>query len=196
MKDLALFPLPIVLLPGEKTTLHIFEPRYRQLLEDVEAGSGFFGIPYIAPKEKESGPGSLVKLIEVQKRYVTGESDILIQAIDLFDLVKIYENKREKLYTTGDIEVWKDYREWPIDEVVRDQYLKLLDILGAESFDGRLADHTFEVLSYLHMNHADRVKFLSVRDKQKQEVQLKNLLRFTALIVEQEQKKEFDFYMN
>ena len=110
--------------------------------------------------------------------------------------MNINENESEKLYNTGDIEIWNDYRDWPINEEVRDQYIKLLDILGAETFDGRLADHTFEVLSYLHMNHADRVKFLSVRDKQKQEAQLKNLLRFTALIVEQEQKKEFDFYMN
>jgi ATP-dependent Lon protease len=46
LRELALFPLPVVLFPGVPMPLHIFEPRYRQLLKDVSAGSNVFGLPY------------------------------------------------------------------------------------------------------------------------------------------------------
>ena len=44
-RTLPQFPLPIVLFPGTSQALHIFEPRYRQLLADCQAGDGQFGIP-------------------------------------------------------------------------------------------------------------------------------------------------------
>jgi hypothetical protein len=41
-----IFPLPIVQFPGALTPLHIFEPRYRQMLKDVMGGDRIFGIIY------------------------------------------------------------------------------------------------------------------------------------------------------
>src|SRR5204863_219446 len=48
-RELPIFPLPIVLFPGAPQPLHIFEPRYRQLLQDCLAGDRRFGIAYVAP---------------------------------------------------------------------------------------------------------------------------------------------------
>lgn len=48
-RELPIFPLPIVLFPGAPQPLHIFEPRYRQLLQDCLVGDRRFGIPYVAP---------------------------------------------------------------------------------------------------------------------------------------------------
>ena len=50
--QLPLFPLPLVLLPIEMLPLHIFEPRYRQLLTDVNARNKLFGVHYFEPKEE------------------------------------------------------------------------------------------------------------------------------------------------
>ena len=44
--ELPLFPLPLVLFPGAPLPLHIFEPRYRQMLEDIRAGNNLFGLSY------------------------------------------------------------------------------------------------------------------------------------------------------
>jgi ATP-dependent Lon protease len=44
--ELPLFPLPVVLFPGVPLPLHIFEPRYRQMLQDVNAGNKLFGLSY------------------------------------------------------------------------------------------------------------------------------------------------------
>src|SRR2546425_11799726 len=48
-RELPIFPLPIVLFPGAPQPLHIFEPRYRQLLHDCLAGDRRFGIAYVGP---------------------------------------------------------------------------------------------------------------------------------------------------
>ncbi|MBA3804133.1 MAG: LON peptidase substrate-binding domain-containing protein [Acidobacteria bacterium] len=46
VRGLPLFPLPVVLFPGVPLPLHIFEPRYRQMLEDIRARDNLFGLSY------------------------------------------------------------------------------------------------------------------------------------------------------
>ncbi|MDQ3668635.1 MAG: LON peptidase substrate-binding domain-containing protein [Acidobacteriota bacterium] len=46
VRELPLFPLPIVLFPGVPLPLHIFEPRYRRMLDDIQVGNNFFGLSY------------------------------------------------------------------------------------------------------------------------------------------------------
>ena len=56
VRELPLFPLPIVLFPGVPLPLHIFEPRYRQMLIDVRKGNNFFGLSYF---DSNSSAGEL-----------------------------------------------------------------------------------------------------------------------------------------
>src|SRR3982750_29726 len=44
--ELPLFPLPVVLFPGVPLPLHIFEPRYRQMLDDIRPTNNLFGLSY------------------------------------------------------------------------------------------------------------------------------------------------------
>ena len=67
-----IFPLAIFPLPGELVPLHIFEPRYRQLLDDAEKGDIAFGIFY-NHVDNTNKLGSLVKLESVIKRFPGGE---------------------------------------------------------------------------------------------------------------------------
>ena len=46
VSELPLFPLPVVLFPGVPLPLHIFEPRYRQMLEDIRVNNNLFGLAY------------------------------------------------------------------------------------------------------------------------------------------------------
>jgi len=46
VSELPLFPLPVVLFPGVPLPLHIFEPRYREMLSDIRVGNSFFGLSY------------------------------------------------------------------------------------------------------------------------------------------------------
>ena len=46
VRELPLFPLPVVLFPGVPLPLHIFEPRYREMLSDIRIGNNLFGLSY------------------------------------------------------------------------------------------------------------------------------------------------------
>lgn len=82
--ELAIFPLPIVLFPGASQPLHIFEPRYRQLLQDCLAGDRRFGIAYVALDDTPGAdpmpsPGDVgcVALIRSTQALPDGRSNIL-----------------------------------------------------------------------------------------------------------------------
>ncbi len=73
VRELPLFPLPVVLFPGVPLPLHIFEPRYRQMLEDIRADDNLFGLSYFnasASVEREFPPaghiGCAAEVTEVE----------------------------------------------------------------------------------------------------------------------------------
>ncbi len=75
VRELPLFPLPVVLFPGMPLPLHIFEPRYRQLLSDIQAsGTPLFGLSYFDASEAEEGrdappvghTGCVAELVDAQ----------------------------------------------------------------------------------------------------------------------------------
>jgi Lon protease-like protein len=53
VRELPLFPLPLVLFPGVPLPLHIFEPRYRKLLADIRVSDNLFGLSYFDPENAE-----------------------------------------------------------------------------------------------------------------------------------------------
>ena len=83
-RELPIFPLPIVLFPGAPQPLHIFEPRYRQLLQDCLAADRRFGIAYVAPDpapdaDPVPNPGDVgcVALIRSNQPLPDGRSNVL-----------------------------------------------------------------------------------------------------------------------
>src|SRR6478752_4953794 len=101
-----MFPLTIFPLPGEMVPLHIFEPRYKQLLLDAEERDISFGI-YFNHVQNVDKLGSLVKLESVIKRYDGGEADIIVKCQDLFRMETLYRSYKEKLYPGGEVEFWQ-----------------------------------------------------------------------------------------
>src|ERR1700757_2041706 len=73
---LPLFPLNVVLLPGADMPLHIFEPRYRQMVRDCLETKSPFGMLLARPKGR-AGPGCPAEFLEVISRYDDGRCDIL-----------------------------------------------------------------------------------------------------------------------
>lgn len=89
--QLPLFPLPLVLLPGTALPLHIFEPRYRQLLADSLAGDKRFGIVRLPEgvAEVEIAPGSVGCIAEIvnTERLPDGRSNIVVRGAERFAFV-------------------------------------------------------------------------------------------------------------
>src|SRR5829696_7645205 len=101
--NIPVFPLTLLPLPGELVPLHIFEPRYKQLLADAETLDIPFGI-FCNHDYNKNKLGSLMKLESVIKRYPNGESDIIVRCMDIFAMDKMFRTYKSKLYPGGDVE--------------------------------------------------------------------------------------------
>ncbi|RYY67583.1 MAG: peptidase S16 [Chitinophagaceae bacterium] len=93
-----IFPLGIVVYPGEDLNLHIFEPRYKQLIKDCQATGKPFGIPSVI-NDKVSEMGTLVQLKEVTKEYDDGKMDIKTTGEAVFKILEVIKELPEKLYS-------------------------------------------------------------------------------------------------
>jgi Lon protease-like protein len=93
-----IFPLGLVVYPGELLNLHIFEPRYKQLIADVKVSGKPFGIPTVIDnKLKELG--TLVELVEIKQTYDNGELDIVTRGLRVFRELEVVKEVPDKLYS-------------------------------------------------------------------------------------------------
>jgi Lon protease-like protein len=93
-----IFPLGIVVFPGEKLNLHIFEDRYKQLVNQCFAEKKPFGIPVVI-KDRVTEIGTLVNIKEIVKVYEDGKMDIRTEGVTVFKLLEIIKTVPDKLYS-------------------------------------------------------------------------------------------------
>ncbi|GAC1394935.1 MAG: LON peptidase substrate-binding domain-containing protein [Sediminibacterium sp.] len=92
-----IFPLGIVVYPGEQLNLHIFEPRYRQLVSDCFAEGKPFGIPSVLAGGLAE-MGTLVEITEIAAVHEDGKMDIRTRGIKIFRILELVKSVPEKLY--------------------------------------------------------------------------------------------------
>jgi Lon protease-like protein len=93
-----IFPLGIVVYPGEKLNLHIFEPRYKQLIRECSETGKPFGIPPVMD-EKLKEMGTLVQVLEISKVYDDGKMDIKTEGLKVFRMLEMIKELPDKLYS-------------------------------------------------------------------------------------------------
>ena len=93
-----IFPLGIVVYPGESLNLHIFEPRYRQLIQDCFEQKKAFGIPTVIDN-KVAEMGTTVIIKEITATYDTGEMDVKTEGEQTFKILETIKELPEKLYS-------------------------------------------------------------------------------------------------
>jgi len=92
-----IFPLGVVVYPGESLNLHIFEPRYKQLINECHKEKKSFGIPAIINNQLQDF-GTLVKVIEITKVHENGEMDIKTEGEKVFRILEVIKEIPDKLY--------------------------------------------------------------------------------------------------
>jgi ATP-dependent Lon protease len=95
-----LFPLDIVLFPGQAMPLHIFEPRYREMTRHCIDNQSPFGIVFLN-EGKLAQTGCTAMIVKVLKEYEDGRSDILTAGQSAFRLLRTHD---EKSYLEADVE--------------------------------------------------------------------------------------------
>jgi uncharacterized protein len=93
-----IFPLGIVAYPGEKLNLHIFEPRYKQLITECYAEAKPFGIPTVLPSGVAE-MGTLMEITEIAQVYEDGKMDIRSTGLQVFRILEIVKSIPEKQYS-------------------------------------------------------------------------------------------------
>lgn len=115
-RRLPIFPLRLVVFPGTRAPLHIFEPRYRQLLADCQAGDREFGVSPLTGEEVEGTPppGSVGSSVTIRNVWPLpdGRSNILVAGGDRYILSRYVETDR--LYLVAEVEPFGD-EPWPDD---------------------------------------------------------------------------------
>lgn len=93
-----IFPLGTVVYPGEELNLHIFEPRYKQLINECYKTNRPFGIPSVI-NNRVNELGTLVDIIELSKSYDNGEMDIKTRGSKIFRILEEIKEVPDKLYS-------------------------------------------------------------------------------------------------
>jgi len=105
--ELPLFPLKLVAFPGEKLNLHIFEPRYKQLVNECHSLDMKFGIPPVR-EDRPHYIGTAMKILEISRIYPDGKMDIKTKGLQTFKLIDFSPLGEGKLYPVGTIEFIED----------------------------------------------------------------------------------------
>lgn len=178
MQHVPLFPLPLVLYPGAPAPLHIFEPRYRQMVADCLAEDRTFGLMYHDPDEHgpflmERGRVGTLARIEEHRALPEGRSLILVRGTQRFAIRN--DREMEHLYYEADILPYED-ETVPRLEAIREARLRTLELFTAviealdespeemPSFDVNL-DLSFQLAPAVHIDLRWQQSFLELRSE-------------------------------
>lgn len=92
MDEIGLFPLAMVLLPGEQVPLHIFEPRYKELIEECLSEERPFGL-VLSDDAGMRDIGTNASVIEVLERFEDGRLNVVVEGRERFRLVGVTEGR-------------------------------------------------------------------------------------------------------
>jgi len=130
MTEIGLFPLGIVLLPTEQVPLHIFEPRYQELVSECLEDERPFGLVF-ADDDGLREIGTAAMIVEVD-RFEDGRLNIVVEGGERFRLVELTGGRS---FQTGEIEPL-DEEDDPADPGDRERILalfaRLVELTGAE----------------------------------------------------------------
>lgn len=157
---LPLFPLGVVLLPGEPIPLHIFEPRYKEMVQVCLDADRPFGILY-ASEAALAAVGCTARIRRVAARYDDGRLDIVAVGEERFEVEEVH---RDRVFLTADTHPLGDV-EMDDDVTARQQaiarHMKLLELAGETPRPTRY-DHTDHVSFVIGRNAG-----LDLPDKQR-----------------------------
>jgi Lon protease-like protein len=189
-----IFPLGIVVYPGENLNLHIFEPRYKQLINECYHSKKAFGIPTVI-EEQMQDYGSLVGITEITKVHENGEMDVKTKGSKVFRILEVIKEVPDKLYSGAIVNYPENY-EHGNPEIMRRvlNSIRELHKLLKVSKDFKKADteiKTYDVAHHVGLSLQEEYELLSLMDeRQRQEYLKRHLTKVIPMLAEMEQLKE------
>jgi Lon protease-like protein len=146
VQDFPLFPLGIVALPTESVPLHVFEHRFRTMIEECLEGESEFGIVWLS--EEELKPvGCACEIERVLDREDDGRFTILVRGTRVFRLL---ERQDDLPYPAGIVEFLEEQEE-PFDKEAASEAKELYGELVETATDRTLSDQELGALGAYSM---------------------------------------------
>lgn len=195
-----LFPISIIVFPGEIQPLHIFEPRYKQLIGEMETSQGFFGIPYIKDGEMCMF-GSLVSVHKILAKSPTGEMDILVRGAGIFMLNDIEERLPGKLYGGGKITILNEMNHTVTQNLYEKYrfYRIQLEKSDPSVFSGIAVPSQHRILDIagqLPLQTEEKYSIIKFEENTQREEFLMKKLDFLLMINQKLEEVGYRFYLN
>lgn len=189
-----IFPLGIVVYPGEALNLHIFEPRYRQLINECHTGNKPFGIPTVLDNKMQDY-GTVVHITEITTVHENGEMDIKTVGEKVFRVLEVIKEIPDKLYS-GAIVNYPVNHEAGSAEVMRrllDSVKELYKLLKVEK-DFKKSDeqiNSYDLAHHVGFSLQEEYEFLNLmHERQRQEYLKRHLQKVIPLVAEMENLKK------
>ena len=184
---LPLFPLNLVAFPGEKLNLHIFEPRYKQLIGECRDHQRTFGIPpYV--DGKLSTCGTEMQLEKVVREYPNGEIDIVVRGVSAFLLDNFVRVAPGKLYGGGSVQTLENdpKPDALIIEEIAQLYQRFHQILrtGQHRDDLYRPDVSFSLANEIGLSLSQRAEILAMPHEAERERFILDHLRHVVPVLE------------
>jgi Lon protease-like protein len=190
-----IFPLNVVIYPGEILNLHIFEPRYKELVKECFENKKPFGVPAVI-NGNVAEYGTLVTIKEIAKEYDNGEMDIVTNGTVVFRILEIIKKIPDKLFS-GAIVNYPDnselYPRKDLMQVVIKAIRELHRILNI-SKDFHKPDEELNAYDLAHhagLSMEEEYELLGLfREEQRQEYLKRHLGKVLPVVAEMEVLKE------
>jgi Lon protease-like protein len=189
-----IFPLGIVVFPGEELNLHIFEPRYKQLIAECHQSKKPFGIPAVIDNKVQEF-GSLVEITEISKLYDNGEMDIRTKGLKVFRILELIQDIPDKLYGGAIVNYPDNY--WKINPQLMTRLLasirELHQLLHVTKDFKKPDDEltAYDVSHHIGLSLQEEYEMLNLLDeRQRVEYLKRHLARATSMAKGLEELKE------
>ncbi len=173
--ELPLFPLNLVMFPGTELPLHIFEPRYRTMINECYEQGRPFGVVLVRPESEplheEPYPVGTMAEIEALDRMADGRMNLIARGLQRF---RILSQHHEKPYLSGIVELYSDAEEGkpalnqPLQQastLFRSYLQSLLEVAGRGELEFTLPDDAEELSHFI-------AHLIDIQDEQKQHMRL------------------------
>jgi uncharacterized protein len=188
------FPLGIVVYPGEQLNLHIFEPRYKQLINDCHQSGKPFGISTVIDN-KPGELGTLVTLKEIVTRYGDGRMDITTSGIKIYRMLEMIKEVPDKLYA-GAIVTYPHNQETTnrsLMDKILDSIKELHQLLKVNKEFKKPAEllTSYDVAHHVGLSLEEEYELLGLLNElQRQEYLKRHLVKVLKVVTEMEVLKE------
>ncbi len=189
---LPLFPLNLVVFPGEKLNLHIFEPRYRQLINECLDDHKPFGIPAFIDG-KLPGYGTRVQIDTLDQRYDDGRLDVKTEGLSVFRLASFENPAPGKLYAGGRvINIAADTGYSSLTAQLSGRLAELYELLQIDAdYDDQMANLSYRVAHKVGLSVEQEYTLLTLAEEtERQQFLLWHLDKVIPVMADMERTKQ------